>query len=209
MKKSFSIIFLIFLVLLCRRNVAAEINNIDIIDSLVVSSIDEQFETIQNDGVDSLAIDVSGLDWEKSNYLKILIGNLASEKSFKVFRNYIPTSSFQGLVLTINQFTASIEYSKPFEKSFLGKNYVTRRIETEVIGQIYLARTEEVKKVINKKTLYADDIPYGIVTEIENVNYGFSRGKREDYSFWEKIYEPVLVIASVGVVVYLFFTQRT
>lgn len=209
MKKSFSIIFLIFLVLLCRKNVAAEINNIDIIDSLVVSSIEVQFETIQIDGVDSLAIDVSGLEWEKSNYLKILIGNLASEKSFKVFRNYNPTSSFQGLVLTISQFAASIEYSKPFEKSFLGKNYVTRRIETEVTGQFYLASTEEVIKVINKKTLYADEIPYGIVTEIENVNYGFSKGKREDYSFWEKIYEPVLVIASVGVVVYLFFTQRT
>jgi len=207
--KSFPIIILIFLVLLSRRSFAGEINNIDVIDSMVVSSIDEQFESAQSDGADSVAIDVSGLEWEKSNYLKILIGNLAAEKSFKVFRNYNPTSSFQGLVLTISRFSTSIEYSKPFEKSFLGKNYVTRQIETEITGQFYLARTEEVKKVINKRTYYTDDIQYVNIAEIENVNYGFSKGKREDYSFWEKIYEPVLVIASVGVVVYLFFTQRT
>ena len=209
MMKSFSIIFLIFLVLFSRKSFAGELSNIDVIDSLVVFAITEQFESIRTDGADSIAIDVSGLEWEKSNYLKIVIGNLATKKSFKVFRNYNPTSSFQGLVLTINQFTTSIEYSKPFEKSFLGKNFVTRRIETEITGQFYSARTDEVKKVIDKKTHYKDDIPYGMVAEIENVNYGFSKGKREDYSFWEKIYEPVLVIASVGVVVYLFFTQRT
>jgi hypothetical protein len=207
--KSFSIIFLIFLVLFSRRSFAGEISNIDVIDSLVVSTITEHFESIQTDGMDSLAIDVSGLEWEKSNYLKILIGNLATSKFFKVFRNYNPTSSFQGLVLTISQFTTSIEYSIPFEKSFLGKNFVTRRIETEITGQFYSARIEEVKKVIDTRTHYTDDIPYEMVAEIENVNYGFSKGKRVDYSFWEKIYEPVLVIVSVGVVVYLFFTQRT
>ena len=62
---------------------------------------------------------------------------------------------------------------------------------------------------IDKDIKYTDEIPYGIIAEIEDPNYTFSQGKREDYTFWEKIYEPVLVIASVGVVVYLFFTQRT
>jgi len=209
MIKSFLFIVLVYLVVMRGGSIAGEINNIEIIDSLVISSITEQIEVLQNEGVDSIAIDVSGPGWEKSNYLIILIGNLATKKSFKVFRNYNATSSFQGLVLTINQFSTSIEYSKPFEKSFLGKNYVTRRIETEVRGQFYLARTKEVKNFIDKKVNYTDDIPYGIIADVENINYGFSKGKREDYSFWDKIYEPILVIASVGVVVYLFFTQRT
>jgi len=100
-------------------------------------------------------------------------------------------------------------YSKPYDKSFLGKNYVSRSFEIELKGQIYSARTNEVLVPLDKQIQYTDEIPYGIITEIENSNYNFSKGKREDYTFWEKIYEPVLVIASVGVVVYLFFTQRT
>jgi hypothetical protein len=188
---------------------AVELNNIDAIDSMVVISITDQFESLRNENNDSIAFDVSNLDLEKRNYLKILIGNLAIEKSFKVFRNYNPTSSFQGLVLTISQFTTSIEYSKPFEKSFLGKNYVNRRIETDLRGQFYSARTNEVKKIIDKKSQYNDDIPYSLISDVEYSNYKFSKGNREDYSFWDKIYEPVLVIASVATVVYLFFTQRT
>ena len=203
------IVFFVFQIVVNGRGSSGDLDNIGVVDSLVALSIMEQIEAISSEGADSLAIDVSELEWEKSNYLKILIGNIAIDKSLKVFRNYISTSSFQGLVLTINQFKTGIEYSKPFEKSFLGKNYVTRRIETELRGQFYLARTEEVKMVIDKKADYSDDIPYGIIADIEKSNYRFSKGKREDYSFWDKIYEPVLVIAAVSVVVYLFFTQRT
>jgi hypothetical protein len=175
----------------------------------VVSSFLSEIEAFNNKKMDSLAIDVSELEWEKSNYLKVLIGNLATKKSFKVFRNYNQTSSFQGLVLTITQFTTYVEYSKPFEKTFFGENFVSRRIETELRGQFYSARSDEIIKAIDKKTKYSDEIPYGIIADIENSGYSFSKGIREDYSFWEKIYEPVLVVASVGVVVYLFFTQRT
>ena len=158
---------------------------------------------------DSLAIDVSELDVEKGNYLKILVGNLAVDKSFTVFRNYKASSSFQGVVIAINNFTSDIEYSKPFEKSFLGKNYVTRSVDFELQGQCYSARTEEVKFAIDRKITYTDDLPYEIISEIENPNYKFTIGKREDYTFWEKIYEPALVFTSVAIVVYLFFTQRS
>jgi len=207
--KIFLIVFIVFQMLIDDKSYSRDIKNISIIDSLVVFSIIGQFDAIRSEDTDSLAIDVSELESEKSNYLKILIGNLAAEKSFTVFRNYNPTSSFQGLVLTINQFTTKIEYSKPFEKSFLGKNYVNRRIETDLRGQFYSARTKEVKKVIDKKLRYEDNLLYSQISDVENSNYGFSKGNREDYTFWEKIYEPVLVIASVAIVVYLFFTQRT
>ena len=202
-------IFLLLQIFIVGNISAAEISNIDAIDSLVITSIADQFESLRKEKNDSMAIDMSDLEGEKRNYLNILIGNLAIEKSFKVFRNYNPSSSFQGLVLAINQFTTKIEYSKPFEKSFLGKNYVNRRIETDLRGQIYSAKTKEVKKVIDNKSQYQDDIPYRLIPDVENSNYEFSKGNREDYSFWEKIYEPVLVIASVATVVYLFFTQRT
>jgi hypothetical protein len=203
------ILFAIFLLVLHGENYSGEIYNISVIDSLVITNIIANIDALESENSDTLAIDVSELDWEKSNYLKILIGNLAAENSFKVFRNYNSSSSFQGLVLTINQFTSKIEYSKPYDKAFLGKSFVSRKFEIELKGQIYSAHTDEVINAIDKDIKYTDEIPYGIIAEIEDANYSFSQGKREDYTFWEKIYEPVLVIASVGVVVYLFFTQRT
>jgi len=207
--KIFLIVFFVFQFLVHDQCYSETINNISIIDSLVVFTIIGQIDAIRSENVDSIAIDVSELERERSNYLKIAIGNLAAEKSFIVFRNYNPTSSFQGLVITINQFNIDIEYSKPFEKSLFGKNYVTRHINTEMKGQFYSARTHEIKFIIDNKTTYTDDVPYEIISDIENSTYEFAKGKREDYSFWEKIYEPALVIASVAVVVYLFFTQRT
>lgn len=185
------------------------INNLSIIDSLVVLSIEGQIDSIRREDQDSLAIDVSQLDVEKGNYLKILVGNLAADKSFTVFRNYKASSSFQGIVIEINNFTSDIEYSKPFEKSFLGKYYVARSVDFKLQGQCYSARTEEVKFAIDRKITYTDDLPYEIISEIENPNYKFTIGKREDYTFWEKIYEPALVFTSVAIVVYLFFTQRS
>ena len=193
----------------CGTSEAEELKNLDIVDSLVVSGIQKNIDAFDYNQNDSLAIDLSELDREKKNYLTILIGNLANENSFKVFRNYNPTSSFQGLVLTINQFSTSIEYSKPYEKAFLGKNFITREIKVGLRGQFYYAHTDEIVKSVEQESLYTDEIYYSLISEIEDPNYDFSRGKREDYSFWEKIYEPVLVIASVGIVVYLFFTQRT
>lgn len=203
------VLFLIFLFGSIGSGNSGDLNNLSIIDSLIISAIQEDIESLKADNADSLAIDVSEIDWEKGNYLKMLIGNLAIKNSFRVFRNYNSTSSFQGLVLTVNRLETKIEYSKPYEKSFLGKNYITRRIGLKIRGQFYSARTDEIKRVIEKDKEYTDDLPYTNIDEIENSAYRFSKGQREDYSFWEKIYEPVLVIASVGVVVYLFFTQRT
>jgi hypothetical protein len=205
----FIILFVTFLLILYGENYAEERNNLEVIDSLVIDNITGDIDVLISEHSDTLAIQVSELNWEKSNYLKILIGNLAAEKSFKVFRNYNSSSSFQGLVLTINQFKTKIEYSKPYNKSFLGRNFVARKFVLEINGQIYSAQTEEVINAIEKNIEYTDEIPYGNIGDIEDANYLFSKGKREDYTFWEKVYEPILVIASVGVVVYLFFTQRT
>jgi hypothetical protein len=186
-----------------------EIPNRSIIDSLMISVIAEGLEDFQNERAESLAIDVSSLDTELKSYLRILVGNIATEKSFKVFRNYIPGSSFQGLVLTINLCEAVVIYSKPYEKSFLNEKFVQRKIKININGQLYSSRSERILKAIKNKVEYADEIPYKTIAQIEKSNFSFCKGKREGYSIWDKLYEPALAIASVAIIVYLFFTQRT
>ena len=120
------------------------IPNRSIIDSLMISVLAEGLEDYHSEIAESLAIDVSSLDTEIKSYLKILVGNIATDKSFKVFRNYIPGSSFQGLVLTINQCEAVVIYSKPYEKSFLDENFVQRKISININGQLYSSRSERI-----------------------------------------------------------------
>ncbi len=161
-----------------------------------------------HNGKDSILIQVEKLDREEGNYLRVFIGNLFSQKSFRVFRNYNEVSSFQGLIVEIDKFNIGVKYSKPFEKSFLGRNFVHRQIHFHIKGQIYDGSGQRVEQAIESNYLVEDDIPYDDISEADESSYGFTIGKREEFSFWEKIYEPVITIGAVAIIVYLFFTQR-
>ncbi len=202
-------LFIIFFYVFNDETIVSNTSNISIIDSLTISLIVGDLKSLQSDNEDSLAIDASGLDREVGGYLKVLLGNIATEKSFKVFRNYNSASSFQGLVLVFHLFDIGIEYSEPFENAFLGENYVNRKISIELKGQIYSARSDIIKAALDKEISYTDVILYEDIEWLEHSVYEFTTGMRRNYSFWDKYFEPALAITSVAVMVYLFFTQRT
>ena len=208
MKILLNLIIIFFYVFDDGTNVS-DTSNISILDSLTISLIAEELKDLQSDNGDSLAIDASGLDREVEDYLKVLVGNIATEKSFKVFRNYKSTSSFQGMVLIFHTFDIGIEYSEPFEQSFLGENYVNRQISIELKGQIYSAGSDIIEAALDNEVSYTNMILYEDIERLEKSAYGFTTGIRGDYSFWDKYFEPALAITSVAVIVYLFFTQRT
>lgn len=183
--------------------------NRDIIDSLTIDVISTYQARLTTGGGDSLLIGIEKLDREAGNYLKVLIGNFFSKNSFRVFRNYNQVSSFQGLIIEIADFKVEVKYSKPFEKSFFGKDFVRRQINFKIKGQIYTGNNQQVEQAIEKETMVEDEIPYASISEVDESPYEFTRGEREEFSFWEKMYEPVITVASVAVIVYLFFTQRS
>ncbi len=202
-------LLIFFFSLSAESNVREKESNISVIDSVVTAIILDNLIDVGREYSDSLAIDLAMLGFEKENYLKVIIGNLATEKSFRVVRNYNQGSSFQGLVLTIDQFNVHVEYSKPFEKSLLGESYVGREITTEMRGQLYLKRSALILAAIDENIKLSDEVPSAEITRIENTNYSFSQGERKDYSFWDKVFEPVMVVSAVAIIVYLFYTQRT
>ncbi len=208
MKILFSLILLV--ITTTGREMSSELKtNRDIIDSLTVDVISNYQDRMSDGSADSLLIDVGKLNQDAGNYLRVLIGNLFTEKSFIVFRNYNDVSSFQGLIVDIDYFDIGVEYSKPFVKTFLGMDYVHRRIHLKLKGQIYKGSRQKVEQAIDKEVTFKDEIPYDSVSQVEESPYGFTKGKREDFSFWEKIYEPAIAIASVAIIVYLFFAQRS
>lgn len=209
-KKKMLLLLLLFIISTAATSETYDIKpNLAIIDSIVSEIMHSQFQKIGNDNGDSLAIDIANLGIDKENYLRVIIGNLALEKSFKVIRNYNPSSSFQGLVLTVDRFDVDIEYSKPYEKSLLGNSYVRRQITTKMRGQLYSKRSKLVLSGIDKNTKSIDEIPYSDITRIEDKTYNFSHGVRTDYTFWDKVFEPVIIVSAVTIIIYLFYSQRT
>jgi len=183
--------------------------NLQIADSLTFLAILDHLSEIQAKHIDSIAIDVSQLVPEKQNYLRILLGNWFFSNSFQVYRNYHQGMSFQGTVFEINQYDLNIIYSEPYEKKFLGSDFVRREVSLEMNGQFYEAGEQRVELTLSTKKVFTDEIPYAEISGIENRGYTFARGRRENYSFWDKVYEPVLALTSVAVLVYLFFSQRS
>jgi hypothetical protein len=183
--------------------------NIEIVDSLTNQVLQKYRNNSEIGSPDTLLIIVNNLDRDARNYLQILIGNHYSKKSFKVFRNYNEVSSFEGVIVEIDNFDVDINYSKPYDSSFFGKSYVRRQIHYKIRGQFYKSRDKQVEQALDKETLVEDEIPYERIADVEESPYKFTQGKRADFTFWEKVSEPVVTVAAVAIIVYLFFTQRT
>jgi hypothetical protein len=202
-------IVIFMLVAYGQENAPESRTNLQIADSLTVLFLEDNLAQIRGNKADSLALDVSLIDPEIQNYLRVLLGNWFLKNSFQVFRNYNARSSFQGMVLELNTYRFKVIYSKPYEKKFLGSDYVQREVSIDINGQFYHAGKQKVELAVNKNERYHDEIVYSDIVRIEQSAFAFTKGKRQDYSFWDKLYEPVLAVASVAIVVYLFFSQRT
>jgi hypothetical protein len=183
--------------------------NLQIADSLTILILTDQLPEMKINHADSLALDVLRLEPEIQNYLRVLVGNWFLQNSFQVFRNYNAGSSFQGMVLEINKYNLEIVYSKPYEKSLLGADYIRRQISLDLHGQFYDAGRQKVQHAVRKTEIYTDEIPYADINRVDESAFPFTKGQREDYSLWDKLYEPVLTVTSVAILVYLFFSRRT
>jgi len=192
-----------------QKDLLAQKTNLQIADSLTLSVLADYLQDIRKNDLDSILIDVSHLETVKQDYLRILLGNWFHANSFQVFRNYHQGLSFQGMVFEINAYQLDVFYSKPYEKKFFGSDFINRRILLNLNGQFYITGSQKVQIAVVREINYSDEIPYAEISAMELSGYPFARGRREDYSFWDKMYEPVLAVTSVAILVFLFFSQRT
>lgn len=179
--------------------------NIQLFDSLLTEII--QTDVLGN-GTDTLAIRQASKQDELMLYGTTFFTNILSERGIRVLRNYPAGLSFQGLVLDIADINFSVEYSEPYSKSFFGSDYCRRQVNLRFTGQLFDSVSGVVVKSIMTAKSYSDEIPYNDIEELELSSFSFTRGERTSYSDWDKIVEPVLVVGSVVIIVFLFFTQR-
>lgn len=89
------------------------------------------------------------------------------------------------------------------ETEYIRKNNITLTgwLENKKNHEILLS--VDVNKTFSE-LLYADKF-----TELEKSPYSFTKGTTTELSLWQEVLEPVMVVTSVAVIVYLFYTVRS
>jgi hypothetical protein len=198
-----------FLFVICSSVPVRGQDNLSIIDSLTKTIIEEDVINYKNELPETLAIKINFSNIETVEYLRVTIGNAVTANFLQVYRNYNTLSSFQNLVLEIIRFDVDINYSKPYGKTLFGDSFSKREIYLDLFGQLYDAKSGEIKRKIESKKKYIDEINYNLIDTSEQSPYHFTKGKRLGYTNWEKFLEPTIVLTTVALVIYLFFSQRT
>ena len=183
-------------------------NNLVVINSAIHEIILDTIIDNYLDNEDSIAVVIKDVTSEEKEYILLNICEGLLAKSYNVFRNFIPDYSFHGYVLEIGKSSIHVIYSKPYNKKLFGKSFVKRKIITSLGFQLYKNQSHQILESIIKTTEKEDEIEYNQINEVEKSPYSFTIGQKSGYSFWHKMFEPILVISSCTVIVYMFFVQR-
>jgi hypothetical protein len=175
-----------------------------VIDSLTLNIIEEQLADITRNAEDSIVIDVGALTSEKGEYLYTILGNLFMDKEWIVYRNFNQSKAFQGKVLKLSRFQVNMWYLD--QNSDLKQ--VLRHFYVDIKGQLFSGFSGHILKAFSGERAHRDYVDrQQFEYEQGNLDY-YIIEQRQNMTFWDKIIEPALVIATAGVVVYLFFSQR-
>jgi hypothetical protein len=188
---------------------AQELRNIDIIDSMLYHVLGELDTSLASIPGDTLYLIIDGEAGRYENYLGMRIGNFFKERRHVVLRNYDLLSAFDGIRMVTNRFGCTVEYSKPFARSFLGRRYVQRSIHLTMEGQVLEGQERSVRFPLRYSRNYRDELAESRLDELETTEYPFTVGQRSGYSRWQSLIEPVITIAVVSGIIYLFYIQRS
>jgi hypothetical protein len=198
--------FFVFLILLSSASEATE-SNLFVIDSLLTQYVKRELVGIGAQG-DSIAIKCDLIDTDSEKYLRFRLADLLHRNSFRVFRNYNQVTAFQGVVIDIREFEAIVEYSVPFNQTPISEAQERREITLIITGQMYKASDGMILESFDDEASFADTVFVSSLQSREASPYMFTRGKWIKTSSWDRYFEPLLIISTAGVIVYLFFSQR-
>ncbi len=111
--------------------------------------------------------------------------------------------------LNIENFNVKIEYREN-GIGLLGLNrFIERRIHLTLKGWIESMDQKQLDTAFNLHKIRQDTISAADLSDLEKSPYSFCRGSFQSRSAWTNFIEPALVIISVGVSIYLFFSVRS
>ncbi len=111
--------------------------------------------------------------------------------------------------LVIENFDARIKYLEEGIGLFGFNRNIKRQIHFHLKGWIESTNPKKVGRAFNLNKTWQDTILSTDLSVLEKAPYSFCKGRFQSRSVWTKYIEPALVVISVGVSIYLFFTVRS
>lgn len=129
------------------------------------------------------------------------------ERKLKPFSQKMDSlSTLPSLILQV--VSVGVSYSPVFHESFLGTALTERKVGVKLAIQ----KTDKIGLVNFSREYYhttQDTIDANIIPRLEDKSYRCSQGIAPERSFFDSILSPIIILSSLGLVVYLLFTVRS
>jgi hypothetical protein len=199
--------FVIFFLMLTVIPGLAQRTNLGVVDSLLAEIVDQEV-IASRDSQQEWAIKTDLLNAPEANYLQSRLSMSLARSGMNVTRNFDGEAAFETAVIEPETFTVVIVYGQAFRESMFSEAQCSRRGIVQFKGQIFSAKNGNVEKNFRSELSAEDVIPWNTISDLEVSPFGFTTGRRMGAPAWEEFFEPGLVLTSVAILVYLFFTQR-
>lgn len=113
------------------------------------------------------------------------------------------------VIFKVGEAGASVKYSNAHRFTLFGRRCAERSVTVRVQAQIYDTETGIIlsgESLIaeHRDTIYVDDIPM-----FENPEIPMTKADLPDESFIDRFIEPIIIVGTAGVAVFLFFHIRS
>ncbi len=124
-----------------------------------------------------------------------------------VQRNNVQDTTSRRMV--IEQFNAEVSYNEQGVRLFGFTRKMKRQIRFHLKGWIEPATGHKADAAFNIRKTWQDEAGTTEISRLEQGPYMFCKGRFQSRSVWTNFFEPALVLLSVGVSIYLFFSVRS
>ncbi len=112
-------------------------------------------------------------------------------------------------LLKLNGVELHVTYREPFHERLFGESRSQRLVSASVPYMLSEAQTAKVLKSETLKLSLADTIAVGQISQLEQKNIQSTIAPMPERSFFDRLLEPLLIIGSTGVAIFLFFHIRS
>ncbi|MBS4029068.1 MAG: hypothetical protein KGZ58_10590 [Ignavibacteriales bacterium] len=114
-----------------------------------------------------------------------------------------------GIVFELFPLAFRVLYGEPFRESFLSERLIRRTVTLSLAGKIYRKFTGEVMFSNEQTWENVDTVKWSDIQHIESPMVEFSRGISTTQDWYDSYLEPIVIISTAAVVIFLFFTIRS
>jgi len=197
-----AVFVVLWLTLVCGFAKTQPVGNETMVDSLLFKALDSLQVSRYFDST-GVQIILSSINPEKQAFCRTALIRYFNERHIPVFQIKKPAQ------LALETFSPKVEYFEPAKEILGFGSKVKRRISLRLSGWITASDATRGNVALEISLQKNDLVKKQQIPKLEESPYLFVKGKWVSYSRWTRFLQPAIVLGSVSVLVYLFFSLRS